>query len=1286
MQISRRPARSWLLAFVVFALIAFTWLQQTKVSAQAEPEQEGALTAVMEAMLRDAQPAQTLAPQAMTPCVGGFAGSYPCENIDLMAFMPLATIGGGNGNDIWGWTDPLTDKEYALMGRSSGTSFVDISDPVNPIYLGNLPTHTSNSTWRDIKVYNNYAFIVSEASGHGIQIFDLTQLRNVPAPPATFSENAHYSGFGKAHNIVINEDSGYAYGVGTDTCAGGLHMVNIQNPLNPVNSGCFSSDGYTHDAQCVIYTGPDAEHQGKEICFNSNEDTLTIVDVTNKANPVQLSRTGYAGASYTHQGWVEDSQTYYMQGDELDESNLGHNTRTYIWNISNLDAPQLIGNHTATTAAIDHNMYVKGSNVYQSNYRAGLRILDISDIANANLAEKGYFDIYPANNNASFNGTWSNYPYFDSGIVVISGIEQGLYIVRPTLAPDFSVTAAPETVDVCMPGDAVYQVEVGQIDGFATQVTLSTSGQPAGTAVSFSLNTLAPPYTSTLTVSNTGAAAAGSYDLDIIGMSPTTTHTTTVGLILSDTSATSPLLQSPANGATDVPLQPTLTWTGDGSSYTIEIATDAGFTNIIESATVATTSYTVNAALVGNTTYYWRVTGSNACGSSISDSFTFTTVDLLCSMPNIAIPDNNANGVSNDLTVSGSGSISDLDVSLIATHTYVGDLSFKIEHIDTGTSVTIIDRPGFPASANGCSNNDINATLDDEAATPVENECAANSPTINGSFVPNNALSAFDGEDLSGTWRITAVDHVSSDSGTLVQWCLQPITTVVITYGVALSPDATAAGMPGSVVTHTVQITNTGSAADSFTLDTTSDWAANQSTFIVALDSGETTTVTVAVTVPVTATLGASDTATVTATSHGDNAVTAVTHLTTTIEPYKLYLPVIQNEYEAPQEIACTDGMADIYPCQNVNLLSFTPLAELGAGEGEKAANVWGWTDPETDKEYVLLGLTDKLSFIDASDPLNPTVVGFLPNETITNPVKYRDVKVYQHYAFIIADEQSHHGMQVFDLEQLRGVSGAPVTFTASAYYDQFGNAHNIFINEDTGYAYVVRNTMPQLCSSAVYMMNIQDPLNPTFAGCYETGGAASDTMCVVYDGPDAAYQGRELCLVTSDDEILVADVTDKGSPATLATLTYPDIMRAHLAWLTEDHRYFVSSDMNDEMMLGLNTRIFVWDFTEVTNPQLITIYQGSTPASDHNVWINGDYAYVGNFRAGVRILDLHDIENTALNNVTITEAAYFDIYPENDNTGHIGGVWAVYPFFESGVIAVSDKEAGLYLLRPLLP
>ena len=368
-----------------------------------------------------------------TPCVDGFAGIYPCDQVDFMSHLTPGEVGGGEMNDIWGWTDPLDGKEYALLGRTTGTAFIDITDPNNPVYLGDLPTHTVSSLWRDIKVYADHAFIVSEASGHGMQVFDLTKLRNVPNPPITFSSDAHYGGFGNCHNIAINEESGRAYPIGANTFSGGLNIIDISNPLTPTLIGSFAEDGYSHDAQIVNYIGPDAQYAGKEIAFCFNENTVTIVDVTDAGDPVLLSATGYATSAYTHQGWLTEDHKYLLVGDELDEGSV--NTRTYIFDVQDLNNVSLIGTHVGATAAIDHNMYTHEGLVYQSNYRAGLEILDLDNVGQGQLERVAYFDVYPASNSAQFNGTWSNYPYFASGNVIVSHIEEGLFVLRPNITP-----------------------------------------------------------------------------------------------------------------------------------------------------------------------------------------------------------------------------------------------------------------------------------------------------------------------------------------------------------------------------------------------------------------------------------------------------------------------------------------------------------------------------------------------------------------------------------------------------------------------------------------------------------------------------------------------------------------------------------------------------------------------------------------------------------------------------------------------------------------------------------
>jgi len=365
-------------------------------------------------------------------CAGGFAGSFPCRNVDLGYWFSIDDIGGGVGSDIWGWRHGGSGREFAIMGRSTGTAFVEVTDPMAPVYLGDLPPTGGDSVWHDIKVYADHAFIVSEAGDHGMQVFDLTGLLGIGAPPVTLAVTAHFPDFGNAHNIAINEATGFAYAVGTNECDGGLYMIDISTPAAPVLAGCFDADGYTHDVQCVTYAGPDAAHVGSEICFAANEDSLTIVDVTVKGAPVQLSRTEYAGRGYTHQGWLTDDHVWFLLDDESDELSNKHNARTYIVDVTDLDAPLFGSTYTGGLPVIDHNQYVVGSVMYQAQYTAGLRLVDLTDVALGSLCELGYLDTLPSSNERKFNGAWSVYPFFPSGTVVV-GANEGLAVTIPDL-------------------------------------------------------------------------------------------------------------------------------------------------------------------------------------------------------------------------------------------------------------------------------------------------------------------------------------------------------------------------------------------------------------------------------------------------------------------------------------------------------------------------------------------------------------------------------------------------------------------------------------------------------------------------------------------------------------------------------------------------------------------------------------------------------------------------------------------------------------------------------------
>jgi len=281
-----------------------------------------------------------------------------------MARITIDELEATGNNDIWGWTSPSNSREYALVG----------------------------STVED------------------------------------FEEDALYTGFGNAHNIVVNEETGYAYAVGTSTFEGGPHFVNIQDPLNPIAAGGYAMSDYTHDAQVVIYNGPDTEYQGREIFIGSNENEVVVVDVTDKENPTFISNTVYPNIGYTHQGWLSEDQTVFYANDETDERDFGLDARTLIFDFTDLDNPFYIGPFFGVNQAIDHNLYVNGDELFLSNYTAGMRVADISN--KTVPVDIGFFDTFPANDNTSFDGVWSIYPYFPSGNIIINDIDGGLFIVR----------------------------------------------------------------------------------------------------------------------------------------------------------------------------------------------------------------------------------------------------------------------------------------------------------------------------------------------------------------------------------------------------------------------------------------------------------------------------------------------------------------------------------------------------------------------------------------------------------------------------------------------------------------------------------------------------------------------------------------------------------------------------------------------------------------------------------------------------------------------------------------
>ncbi len=357
---------------------------------------------------------------------GGVAETFESSGVQLMSWFPVTTFDPANtsANDCWGYVSP-SGREYAIVGLSNGTGFVEVTNPaqaqIRAYKLG--PT----SLWRNVKTYKHWCYAVSEGGG-GIQVFDLAQIDN---GVVTELPSVNTGGNLATHTMIINETTGYLYRMGGGS--NGIRVYNLEpNPAAPQYVTAWG-DKYTHDGTVMSYTsGP---YAGKEIFFacgglnNGYLNTgVTILDVTNKAAISVMSEFFYANAAFCHQLWPSADLQYAYINDEIDEANFGVYSVGRIMNISNLSAPTLAGTYTTGQQSVDHNEYVDGNLLFCSNYKSGLRVFDLTNPATP--TQVAWFDTYPGDTSGGYAGLWSNYPYLPSGTILGSDIQRGLFVWR----------------------------------------------------------------------------------------------------------------------------------------------------------------------------------------------------------------------------------------------------------------------------------------------------------------------------------------------------------------------------------------------------------------------------------------------------------------------------------------------------------------------------------------------------------------------------------------------------------------------------------------------------------------------------------------------------------------------------------------------------------------------------------------------------------------------------------------------------------------------------------------
>lgn len=425
-------------------------------------------------------------------------------------------------------------------------------------------------------------------------------------------------------------------------------------------------------------------------------------------------------------------------------------------------------------------------------------------------------------------GTAGNYTVTVSGFNVPDGPQPFALVVSGGLGEEetFSLGAAESQVSVCSGNDGGFDLAVKSWVGFDDPVSLSVSGLPADASSQFVPNPVTPDdpaASATLTISDTGGVTGGDYALTIIGESNGPSFSPQLkelGLQLGVVEAppADAVLSSPANGATDIGLQPELVWSSASGAegYEIEVATDFGFSSVVLQESTSGTSFQVLSGLNPDTTYFWRVRSLNACGeSAYSNTSSFTTKPVFCSNPGVAIPDDSAAGVDDDMALTASGSLDDLQVYIDASHSWVGDLRFELTHVESGTSVVLVNRPGVGGGSTfGCGNDNYDVWLDDSASGSVQDACEGTSPAIGGTLQPFEPLAGFVGVDRAGTWRLNASDHVVDDAGTLVEWCL------ATTYEASSYTVSAEVGSGNGSITPTSQMVSHG---DTATLTVTPD-------------------------------------------------------------------------------------------------------------------------------------------------------------------------------------------------------------------------------------------------------------------------------------------------------------------------------------------------------------------------------------------------------------------------------------------------------------------------------
>ena len=381
----------------------------------------------------------------------------------------------------------------------------------------------------------------------------------------------------------------------------------------------------------------------------------------------------------------------------------------------------------------------------------------------------------------------------------------------------------------------------------------------------------------------------------------------------------------------------------------------------------------------------------------------------------------------------------------------------------------------------------------------------------------------------------------------------------------------------------------------------------------------------------------------------------------------------------------CVGGSAAGLPCNQVDLLSHVGFEDISATPSA-GADVWGFVDLNTGREYAIAGFNIGTAVFDVTDATNPREVGFIDGEDEI----WRDIKIYQFfdsaadrwraYAYVTTDGQTNDGLFVIDL------SGLPHSISKVNYTSDISSAHNVYAtNTDYATGISITGDVPTLIiagsntgNGSYRSYSLTNPASPTFVSGGMGSGYMHDASSMIITDPrkdtQCANAGThcEVLLDFNENSFEIWDITVASNPVQLSDTPYLNAGYVHSGWWSEDKQFVFVHDELDERRSGLPTTLRVFSVANLAAPVLADTWSGPTNAIDHNGFVRGNRYYMSNYTRGLTILDITDPEN-------LVAVGRLDTYTVADS-GMFNGAWGAYPFFHSGNIAISDIDSGFYM------